>query len=148
MKELLLALLLGLLTSLSGCSGSVLSEAAIRGDLQGVKEHVKSGGNVNEIDQWGWTPLLWSVYYGHFTTTQLLLEMGANPNKISEKRYDGHLPGTTPLILASIYGRDDAVELLLNNKADPSAVDWKWKKALDYAEEHGCKKCAAVLKGK
>ena len=130
----------------SGCAGSRLSSAAIDGDLQQVQELVKSGQKVNEIDKWGWTPLLWAVYYGNFPVTRWLLDNGADPNLKSELTYGNYKPGTTPLILAAAYGHHDAAKALLEKKADRNIVDRSGKKAIDYAEQYQFEKVIALLK--
>ena len=147
-STLLAALLLVVITSLAGCAANGLSRAAVNGDLQEVKERVSKGEPVNEIDRWGWTPLMWSVYYGNFPVTEHLLASGADPNIKTEREYGNYLPGTTALILAAAYGHDDAVAALLKKHADPNVVDKKGKKAIDYAQEYNFEKCVALLKGK
>ncbi|UPU38338.1 ankyrin repeat domain-containing protein [Geomonas paludis] len=100
------------------------------------------------MDKWGWTPLLWAVYYGNFPVTEWLLANGADPNVKTTETYGNYLPGTTPLILAASYGRYDAVKALLAKKADSSVVDRRGKRALDYAEEYQFDKVAELLKHK
>jgi len=145
-KMALVALFVVLVASQFGCASSSLSRAALDGNLQEVKVLVSQGEKINEIDKWGWTPLIWSVYYGNFPVTKWLLENGADPNIQTEREYGTYLAGTTALILAAAYGRDDAVEALLENKADSTVVDRKGKKAIDYAEEYGFEKSVALLR--
>lgn len=148
-KRILAGLFLVLLATQFGCAGANrLSYAAISGNMQEVEQSVKSGAQVNEIDRWGWTPLLWSIYYGNTEVTKYLLKNGADPNLKSQLQYGIYLPGTSPLILAATYGRDDAVEALLKHKANRGDVDAKGKKAIDYAKEYNFDKCVALLQGK
>lgn len=125
-----------------------LSRAAIAGDIQAVKDTVKSGENVNDIDKWGWTALMWSVYYGNIPVANWLLEQGADPNIKSKKEYGSYLPGTTALILAASYNHPDAVEALLKKNADANYVDRKGKMAIDYAREYEFDNCVALLQKK
>ncbi|UFS69352.1 ankyrin repeat domain-containing protein [Geomonas sp. RF6] len=148
-KCLFAALFIVLMAAQVACAGTKLSRAAVDGDLDLVKERVeKKGENVNEIDKWGWTALMWAVYYGNYPVTQYLLEHGADPNIKTEAEYGRYLPGTTALILAAAYGHDDAVAALLKKKADSSVTDRNGKRAIDYAKEYQFDKCVALLKGK
>lgn len=150
MKTMVL-LLLGLVL-ITGCqslpTNENLSRASIAGDIQTVKELVKSGENVNGIDKWGWTALLWSVYYGNITVSKWLLEQGADPNIKTEKDYGSFLSGTTALILAASYNHPEALAALLNKNADASYVDKKGRMAIDYAREYGFDQSVALLQKK
>jgi len=58
-----------------------LSKAVIGGDLGEVKAQYKATpGELNAIDKWGWTPLMWAVFYRYLPITEYLLEIGADPN--------------------------------------------------------------------
>jgi uncharacterized protein len=147
-KRLLAALLLVIAAAQFAYAGNGLSRAAVNGDLQEVQERVQGGEKVNEIDKWGWTALMWAVYYGNFPVTKYLLDNGADPNIKTQESYGNYLPGTTALILAASYGHADAIAALLAKKADASVRDRKGKRALDYAKEYEFDKCAALLDGK
>ena len=130
--------------------------------------------NLNYVDlETGYTPLLFSVVQSSKEITAILLEKGANPeigNKLGIKplnfaaRY-GKLEdcklllsyGTdinqtdtlynyTPLMNATMYGHIDVVDFLLSNGADPDKIDSLQKKAIDYAQEKGYGKIAAMLR--
>lgn len=147
MKRSILLLLLAGLTALQfGCASTGVSRAAVDGDLQTVQRLVGKGEQVNEIDKWGWTPLMWAVYYDHFPITQWLLDNGADPNIKSEQTYGNYKPGTTALILAAAYGHDNAVKALLDKNADPNVVDRTGKRAIDYAEQYEFHKVLSLLK--
>lgn len=147
-SRILVALLLVFIAVQSVQAAESLSRAAISGELQLVKELVKSGEGANDIDKWGWTALMWSVYYGNIPVVKWLLEQGADPNIKSESSYGAYLPGTTALILAASYGHHEAVDALLKKNAEAGYVDKKGKKAIDYAREYEFDKCAALLQGK
>lgn len=147
-KMALVALFLILLASQFGCASSGLSSAAIGGNLQEVQSLVSRGEKINEIDKWGWSPLMWSVYYDNYPITKWLLDNGADPNMKSTQAYGSYQPGSTALILAAAYGREDAVKALLAKKADRSVVDQSGKTALDYAEQYQFDKVVALLKRK
>lgn len=145
-RKIAVALFLFVMALQAGCAGNGLSRAAVDGDLPKVKERVAQGEKINSLDKWGWTPLLWAVYYGNFPVTKWLLDNGADPNIKTELSYGNYPPGTSALILAAAYGHADAVAALLEKNADPTVVDGKGKKAIDYAEEYGFDKCVALLK--
>lgn len=147
MKRGILLLLLAALVALQfGCASSGLSRAAIDGDLVQAQRLVGKGESVNEIDKWGWTPLMWSAYYGNFPVTKYLLDNGADPDIKSEQEYGNYKPGVTALILAAAYGHDDAVKALLEKNADPNVTDRTGKRAIDYAEQYEFHKVVALLK--
>lgn len=147
-RTFIAAVLLMVALSQLGCASSGMSRAAINGDLHAVKQFASKGESVNTIDKWGWTPLMWAVYYGNFPVTKWLLDNGADPNIKTRETYGNYLPGTTALILAAAYGRDDAVKALLAKKADRSIVDRTGKTALDYAEQYQFDKVVSLLKHK
>ncbi|HEY3307641.1 MAG TPA: ankyrin repeat domain-containing protein [Desulfuromonadaceae bacterium] len=144
-NRILAALFLVFIAAQPLYAGNSLSKAAISGDLESVKEIVKSGEGVNDIDKWGWTALMWSVYYGNIPVAKWFLEKGANPDLKTEKEYGSYLPGTTALILAASYGHHEAVDALLKKKADAKYVDRKGKKAIDYAREYQFDSCVSLL---
>ena len=57
-----------------------LSIAAAKGDVAQATELLKNGGNVDESDRTGNTPLCYAVRRGQLEVAQLLLEHGANIN--------------------------------------------------------------------
>jgi ankyrin repeat protein len=130
---LTLALVLGATSFLN--AGTSLSRAATRGDLPRVMELVKKGEKVNEVDKWGWTPLLWAVFYQSEDVTKYLLEQGADVNVTATRPYSKMMPGTTPLIIASYYGLDNMIDMLLQKGAKVDAKDLSGKTALDYATQ-------------
>ncbi|MBK8794626.1 MAG: ankyrin repeat domain-containing protein [Holophaga sp.] len=137
--------------AIGGCltlmAGTKLSKAAIDGDLDKVKACLESGEKINEVDKWGWTPLLWSIYYRNEVMSKWLLNHGADPNTQSTMIYGDFPIGTTPLNLAIYYAQEDQVLLLISYKADPSIADSKGKKPADYAKYYNLESCAAILSG-
>lgn len=145
-RGIIAAVLLMVLISQFGCASGGMSRAAVDGDLNAVKEYARQGQSVNSIDRWGWTPLMWAVYYGNFPVAKWLLDNGADPNIKTQETYGNYLPGTTALILAAAYDREDAVKALLAKKADKSVVDRRGKTALDYAQEYHFDRIVTLLK--
>lgn len=147
-KVLFAAMILVLAAGQMVYAGEKLSRAAVAGDLAGVKDCVKNGERVNEVDKWGWTALHWAVYYGNIPVAKWLLESGANPNITTVEDYGNYMKGTTPLILAAAYGHDELVAALLDKDADAGVIDRTGKKAIDYARSYEFHKCVALLEQK
>ena len=55
-----------------------VSEAVKAKNIDAVRELVESGGDVNEQDEQGWTPLNWAAGKGDVEMVQLLVEKGAD----------------------------------------------------------------------
>lgn len=132
--------------TLTGCASGGLSEAAYNGNLAQAQTLVSHGADVNRHDRWGWTPLLWAVYYRHNAVARFLLENGADPNIPTAGEYGTVRRGSTPLIVAAYYGYAPAVRLLLEHGADPGKANDYGFTALMYAEEYGHEKTILLLK--
>ncbi len=119
----------------SGCASLSLSQSAIKGDLDSIKSQLKNGENVNQVDQWGWTPLLWATYYDHYTIVDYLLRNGADINFKSTN--DQAAPkGSTPLIVASYNGNIGMTKFLLRRGADKNIKNSAGETAHDVAEKY------------
>ena len=103
--------------------------AARQGDLESVKVLVEAGADVNQVTQYGWSPLLTATQNKYYKVGAYLLDHAANPN-IANKG------GWTPLYIATdnrnIEGGDypvrrpdmdhlDFIKLLLDKGANPNA---------------------------
>jgi ankyrin repeat protein len=92
-----------------------LYQAAQKGDLDGVRQALDKGADINALDpECGETALHAAVDKSQKAVVELLLSKGANPDIVSGQHY-------TPLIIAAAMG-DAAmpmVELLLAGKASP-----------------------------
>jgi len=88
-----------------------LWNAARDGDLDTVKELIKTTSVDGYVDSANWTPLLWAALYGYKDIVQLLLENGAN---IDHQNNDGQ----TALNLAAMRRHRDVVQLLLDRRAN------------------------------
>lgn len=64
-----------------------LLHASAQGNLSLVEALVKSGVNIECVDEAGWTPLLKAVYEGHVTVSVYLLDQGANVNAKNKYGY-------------------------------------------------------------
>ena len=107
---------------------TALHFAVREGDLDAVKVLVEAGADVNQVSEFGWTPLLTATQNRYYRIGKFLLENGANPNIANEG-------GWNPLYIATdnrnIEGGDyptrkpdmphlDFISLLLENGANPN----------------------------
>jgi uncharacterized protein len=118
----------------AGCAAT-LSRAAISGDLPEINRLLQKGENVNGYDKWGWTPLLWAVYYNYPGVVRFLVERGADPNARTHERYGSIAVGSTPLIVAAYYGYAETVWFLLEHNADRNATNMRGETALMLAKQ-------------
>ena len=91
-----------------------LADEIIFGTKAGVEELIRAGADVNEIDAYGFTPLIESAVMNSAPIAEVLLQAGA---KINEP----DLTGRTALHWAVDNSNLELTELLLKNKADPNA---------------------------
>ena len=102
--------------------------AAREGSLDAARVLVEAGADVNQVTEYGWTPLLVATNNRNYKLGAYLLERGANPNVANKG-------GWTPLYLATdnrnIEGGDypvpkpdmdnlEYIALLLKHGADPN----------------------------
>jgi len=88
-----------------------LYEAALAGDLEGVREMIAAGANANARILGDGSPLIAAARAGRADMARLLLDHGADPNLA--------VPGDgSALIVAAARGRLDQVQLLVQHGAD------------------------------
>jgi len=114
----------------SGGGGlTALVLAAREGDLQSAKFLLDAGADVNQVTEYGWTPLLTATNNRHYKLAMFLIERGADVNRANKG-------GWTPLYLATdnrnIEGGDfpvpkpdmdhlEYIKFLLDRGATPNA---------------------------
>ena len=126
-------------------AGPGLIKAATKGKLDAVKEKIASGEGVNEVDKYGWTPLMWASYYQHLPVLEYLLENGADPN-IQATAGNGQIAkGATALIIATYYGKEDLVAALVNKKAKVDITDDSGNTAANYAQQYNFATISEIL---
>jgi len=86
-------------------------DAIKRHDLSKMQELIDEGVNINELDEFGLTPLHFAVISGFDDEAKLLLEKGAQVNSLSSRN-------TTPLHHAAKGGHIKCLEVLLEHNAD------------------------------
>ena len=86
--------------------------AVLSGNLEVVRQHIKAGTNINEIEPMsGSTPLISAATFGKTEIAEALIEAGAD---LTISNNDG----TTPLHSAAFFCRVEIVQLLLDVNAD------------------------------
>lgn len=86
--------------------------AVLTGNLEAVKQHIKAGTDINEIEPMsGSTPLVSAATFGKTDIAKALIDAGADLN-ISNK------DGSTPLHSAAFFCRVEILQLLINAHAD------------------------------
>lgn len=136
-----------LLTAAPLDAGTRLSKAAIDGNLEKARTLVAEGERVNDLDKWGWTPLMWAVFYRQSNLVTWLLGQGADPNIASTKAFRSMPVGTTALGVASYYGLETYVRQLMEQKGDPKKADAMGQTPLGLANFHGFTACAQIMEG-
>ena len=106
-----------------------IHDAAEKGNIEAVKQHLAAGADVNAKDYRGGTPLQFAVGRGRKEIIELLIAKGADVNA----KIDG--AGLTPLHMASGSGRYEIVELLIDKGAKINTEDSAGRTARDWAEK-------------
>ena len=73
-------------------------------------------GNINSVDDYGLTPLLWACANGQLASVEYLVSLKADLDAV------GH-HGENGLLFASCYGYHDIVKLLLKLRVDVNYTD-------------------------
>ena len=103
-----------------------IHDAAKKGKIEAVKQHLAAGVDVNAWDDSGWTPLHYAARWGHKGIAELLIANGADVNAKNDYGY-------TPLHWTANNGHKEVVELLIAKGADVNAIDAAGKTPLDTA---------------
>lgn len=91
-----------------------LIEEAQRGNLEGVRQALANGANINQRDAGQDTALTWASYKGHAEVVRILLENGADPNIPNQG-------GATPLQLALSYGGAETANVIKEHLERPKS---------------------------
>ena len=107
MKHLLLTTIAAVLVVGCGPKAPDISihDAAEKGNIEAVKQHIAAGADVEAKDSFGRPPLHDAAYRGHTEIVELLIAGGADVNA---RRDDG----MTPLDLAIRFDETDTADLL------------------------------------
>ena len=119
--------------------GSKLCMAILRGDNIKMNEFLQNGADINhQDDPDGWTPLIYSIYYGNKFARNELLNRGAD---IRKSDYSNR----TPLMFAAIRGDRILIENLIRLGTNTAQTDIRGKSALDFAKEYHKYECVDLL---
>ena len=100
-----------------------LADAILAEDLATTARLMQYGEDVNQIDEYGFTPLTEAAIVEHIPITRLLLSSGAEPNRPD-------VTGGTALHWAAENNNLALCELLLKHHADPNAYNLAGQSAL------------------
>ena len=150
--------------------GPAIHKAAIRGDINKLRELLVAGVDPNMKDQTGITPLMLAAQKGHKEIVEYLITQGADINAKTKTGFtalfnpcfQGNIELATLLIshgadvnvkddsnpligYAVLKGDKEIVELLLSNGADPYATDDCGLTALNIATTRGFKEIAQLI---
>jgi ankyrin repeat protein len=110
-------LLIGALTTsgivLARAADAPVADAAMRGDIEGVRTLVRGGADVNAAQGDGMTALHWAALNGDLKTLDVVLHAGAATDPLTR------VGAYTPLHLASSRGHAEAVTRLLAAGSKP-----------------------------
>ncbi len=104
--------------------GVSMQIAALQGNIDAVKQHIKAGTDFNKKDDYGSTPLIIAATFGKTDVAKALIEAGADL-KITNNE------GAAPLHIAAFFCRTEIVRALLDKGADKSAKNGTGKTALE-----------------
>jgi len=93
-----------------------LSKVAFYGDVNLIPELIAKGGDVNEVDGAGNTPLHWAVMSGRIEGVRMLIANNANVNIQNKK-------GKAAIHLACFFNREEMVIDLVSAGSDLDLKD-------------------------
>jgi len=93
-------------------------------DIQKARIFLSNGANVNMCDLNGWTLLMWACDFGDLEMVNLLLEYGADIEKVGKPIDTENYTGAYALMLASGKGHLDVVRALIQYGANVNQCDW------------------------
>ncbi|EMI55755.1 ankyrin repeat domain-containing protein [Rhodopirellula sallentina] len=144
--------------------GDALLDAAMRGELDSVKEIASSGTDIDATGEGGRTALQLAAYDGHLETVEWLIDQHAEIDHRDEFGRTALMYAATgdnastvkallaagadmelvdedehfnALMFAAAEGQTKVVQLLLDKGADPSVEDVDGESALDFAKANG-----------
>ena len=87
-----------------------LHDAAMRGNVEKVKELIEDGHKPSAKNKEGATPLHWAAFKGHVDVAKILIKNGAKVNALTNK-------GSTPLRLATTHKQNEMIKFLKSKGA-------------------------------
>ena len=133
------SLCLLLLLTAAGAPDSPVADAAMRGDIDEVRELLRTGADVNAAQGDGMTALHWAADNGDAGIAQILVYAGASLESITR------LGSFTPLMVASREGNTDVIAALLGAGAKVDAVTETGERAIHLAAYAGSAEAVSLL---
>lgn len=94
-----------------------LADAILNEDIQSVKKFLRFGEDLNQLDEYGFTPLIEAAIADNAQIAELLLKQGASSNQQD-------VTGGTALQWAAENNNVDLSRLLLENHANPNSYNF------------------------
>ncbi|MBX3709167.1 MAG: ankyrin repeat domain-containing protein [Gammaproteobacteria bacterium] len=94
-----------------------LADAILQEDIQAVRQVLRYGEDINQIDEYGFTPLIEAAIVDNIEISTYLLSQGADPNKQD-------VTGGTALQWAVENNNQSLCQLLLKYRANPNAYNF------------------------
>ena len=118
-------------------------EAAKAGDIQGVKDYLGTGGEVDVMDQAGRTALFWAARRDHLDVVKLLVSRGSDVNHLDAL-------GNSLLVVARTQAESGSYEFLyeLASQKSRDRDEQAMKKAVRIARKNGFSKEADLAERK
>ena len=104
-----------------------LHAAALQGNIDVIRQHIKAGSDLNEKDMYGSTPMIIAVTFDKTEVARALIEAEADMTITNNE-------GANPLHLAAFFCRTEIVEALLENGADKNLRNNSGSTALEIVE--------------
>jgi len=114
-----------------------IHEAAKKGNIEAVKQHLTAGTDMNATGEDGWSALHCAARHSHKEIVELLIDNGTDVNAKNRS-------GRTPLLYAVYEGHREIIELLIANGADLEAK-FSSKTPLFYVAQYGHKEVVELL---
>ncbi len=142
MKKIYLSLILLLISAVSlfANDDQTCIIAARDGDIATVRKYIGSGGNVNALNPYGGTAIMFASRAGHTEIAKLLINANADLN------IQGRYAGTTALMWAAEHGSTDIVKLLIEAKANVNLKNHSGETALTLANKNKRTEIVKLLK--
>jgi len=107
--------------------GVSLHVAALQGNIDAVRQHIKADSDLNKKDEYGSSPLIIAATFGKAEVAKALIEAGADMNTRNNE-------GSTPLHVAAFFCRTEIVKALLDKGTDKNAKNSAGRTALESVE--------------
>ncbi len=115
--------------------------ASFQGNTDAVRVLLQHGAGVGHRDLSGRTALMYASSGPYAETVELLLEKGAEVNRVDEVEH------WTALMFAGGEGLTEVIRTLLRHGADPNLKDTDGDTALTFAQRNRHEAAAVLLKG-